>query len=464
MASEKMWGGRFSQETDALVEQFNASIDVDSRMYAEDIQGSIAHVCMLAEVGVLSEEERDRIIQGLEEIRHEIEAGKMDFRVDLEDVHMNIEARLIEKIGDVGRKLHTARSRNDQVATDLRLYLRRRIHALERELRRLQGVLVDMAEQHADSVMPGFTHLQVAQPVTLGHHLLAYVEMIERDVGRFQDARRRMNECPLGAAALAGTTFPIDRSMTAKALGFSGPSRNSLDAVSDRDFVLEITAAAAICMVHLSRMCEEWVLWSSAQFAFLELPDAYCTGSSIMPQKKNPDMPELIRGKTGRVIAGFVSLATMMKALPLAYNKDMQEDKHQVFEAIDQLEGCVRILAGMLPGIRFDEERLLQAAESGFSTATDLADDLVRAGVPFREAHAIVGRAVARCIQEGKRLHELTREDCAAIDTRLKPEMLARLDVRRAVALRDHFGGTAPKQVRRQVAWWRKRLEGACVG
>ena len=457
--SDKPWGGRFDAPTDSFVEAFNASVDVDARMYAEDIAGSKAHARMLASQGILSDTDLAAILQGLDAIKAEIERGEFAFTVALEDVHMNIEQRLTERIGDAGKRLHTARSRNDQVATDVRLYLRRRTDAMVARIRRLQEVLVNLAEQHADTVMPGFTHLQTAQPVTLGHHLLAYVEMLERDAGRFGDARGRMNRSPLGAAALAGTTFPIDRQMTSDELGFDGPCANSLDAVSDRDFVIELLAAAAICAVHLSRLSEELILWMSAQFGFIELPDAFCTGSSIMPQKKNPDMPELVRGKTGRIIGGLVAMLTVVKSLPLAYNKDMQEDKQAVFDAFDTLEGSLRVFADMLPGMRVDAAAMRRAAAAGFSTATDLADALVRAGVPFRDAHAIVGKAVALCIREGVALDALTDAQCAAIDAHLAGDMVRALSVEACVAERDHIGGTAPAQVRKQCAAWRRRLE-----
>ncbi|RMH51087.1 MAG: argininosuccinate lyase [Zetaproteobacteria bacterium] len=457
--SEKPWGGRFRAATDRLVEQFNASIDIDRRMAMEDLQGSKAHARMLALCGILSREECAAILQGLEEIGEEIRSGSFPFSQALEDIHMNIEQRLTERIGDAGKKLHTARSRNDQVATDMRLYLRRRATEIEAWITRLQQALVARAEEHADTVMPGFTHLQSAQPVTFGHHLLAWVEMLERDRGRFADARRRMNHSPLGSAALAGTTFPIDRAMTARALGFDGPCRNSLDAVSDRDFVIELLAAAALCAVHLSRICEELILWMSAQFHFIELPDEYCTGSSIMPQKKNPDMPELIRGKSGRIIGGLMAMLTTMKGLPLAYNKDMQEDKAPIFDALDQLEGALTILAAMVPGMRPDRRRMREAAAAGFATATDLADRLVRAGVPFRTAHRIVGEAVAWCEAHGCELHEMDEAACQVIDPSLHAEMVSDLSVEGCVAARNHFGGTAPEQVRHQCAWWRTRWE-----
>jgi len=457
--STKPWGGRFESPTDEFVEQFNASIEVDGRMYAEDIAGSKAHARMLCEQGILSREDLNAILRGLDEILGEIESGEFEFTVALEDVHMNIEARLTEKIGDAGKRLHTARSRNDQVATDTRLYLRRRSDELVGGIRRLQKVLVDQASDHAATIMPGFTHLQTAQPVTLGHHLLAYVEMLDRDAGRFADARRRLNVNPLGSAALAGTTFPIDREMTTRELGFDAPTANSLDAVSDRDFIIELLAAASICAVHLSRLSEELILWMSAQFGFIDLPDAFCTGSSIMPQKKNPDMPELVRGKAGRIIGGLVAMLTTIKGLPLAYNKDMQEDKTAVFDAMDQLEACLRVFADMLPGMKVNREAMHRAAASGFATATDLADALVRAGVPFREAHEIVGKSVAHCIREGIELHQMDAEACQAIDERLSEDMVRALSVEACVAARDHVGGTAPVQVRAQVAAWKKRLE-----
>ncbi len=459
MAKEKLWGGRFAQATDELVEQFNASIDVDARMYAEDIEGSRAHARMLGRQGILSDEDVVAILQGLDAVQAEIEAGDLTFSVALEDVHMNIEARLTELIGDAGKRLHTGRSRNDQVATDTRLYLRRRCDEIIVQIRRLQSVLVTLAQTHADTIMPGFTHLQTAQPVTLGHHLLAYTEMLHRDAGRFADARTRMNQCPLGSAALAGTTFAIDREMTAAALGFDQPCQNSLDAVSDRDFIIELLSAAAITSVHLSRFSEELILWMSAQFGFIELPDAYCTGSSIMPQKKNPDMPELVRGKSGRIVGGLVAMLVTLKSLPLAYNKDMQEDKGAVFDALDQLQGCLAIFTAMLPGMKVHEEAMRRAAAAGFATATDLADALVRAGVPFREAHAIVGKSVAWCIEHDIELHELDAAACAAIDARLQPAMVSALSVDACVRARDHVGGTAPDQVRKQVRWWKERLD-----
>jgi len=457
--SDKPWGGRFDAPTNAFVEAFNASTHVDARMYAEDIAGSRAHARMLTQQNILNAQDLNLILSGLDEIEVEIEAGNFEFSIALEDVHMNIEKRLTDKIGDAGKRLHTARSRNDQVATDTRLYLRKRTDAMIARMRGLQSVLLSLAETHADTIMPGFTHLQTAQPVTFGHHLLAYVEMFERDAARFDDARKRMNQCPLGAAALAGTTFDIDRHFTAQALGFDAPTANSLDSVSDRDFIMELLAAASICSVHLSRFSEELIVWMSAQFSFVELPDAFCTGSSIMPQKKNPDMPELVRGKSGRIIGGLVSILVTMKSLPLAYNKDMQEDKEAIFDAYDNLEGCLRVFTDMLPDMTVHKEAMHQAASSGFSTATDLADALVRAGVPFRDAHEIVGKSVAYCIRESIELHQMPSDACDDIDARLSVDMVQALSVEACVAARNHLGGTAPEQVRLQCAAWRQRLE-----
>ena len=458
--SDKPWGGRFDAPTDSFVEAFNASVAVDSRMHAEDIAGSRAHAAMLAAQGILAAKDLEDIRRGLAEIEAEIEAGNFEFAIELEDVHMNIERRLTERVGEAGKRLHTARSRNDQVATDTRLYLRRRVDEIVVRLRTLQKVLVSLAEQHADTIMPGFTHLQTAQPVTLGHHLLAYVEMFERDAGRFLDARSRMNQCPLGAAALAGSTFPIDRFATASALGFAAPCANSLDAVSDRDFIIELLAAASIASVHLSRFSEELILWMSAQFGFIDLPDAFCTGSSIMPQKKNPDMPELVRGKSGRIVGALVAILVTLKGLPLAYNKDMQEDKEAIFDALDNLEGCLRVFGDMLPGMTVNRARMHATASSGFAVATDLADALVRAGISFRDAHEIVGKSVNYCIRKGMTLDQLEAEDCAAIHDRLDVKMVRRLSVENCVAARDHFGGTAPSQVRARCLDWRGKLEG----
>jgi len=456
--SDKPWGGRFEAPTNAFVEAFNASTHVDARMYAEDIAGSRAHATMLTAQGILSEEDLKLILDGLNQVEQEIESGEFEFSIALEDVHMNIEKRLTDIIGDAGKRLHTARSRNDQVGTDTRLYLRKRTEALMVRIQHLQKVLVKLADEHAETVMPGFTHLQTAQPVTFGHHLLAYVEMFGRDYARFEDAKSRMNQCPLGSAALAGTTFPINREQTAELLGFDAPCANSLDAVSDRDFIMELLSSASICSIHLSRFSEELILWMSAQFGFIDLPDAFCTGSSIMPQKKNPDMPELVRGKAGRIVGALMSILMTMKSLPLAYNKDMQEDKEAIFDAFDNLEGCLRVFGDMLPDLKANIGNMHKAAGSGFSTATDLADALVRAGVPFRDAHEIVGKSVAYCIKENIELHEMKASACVDIDKRLTIDMVQALSVGTCVAARNHTGGTAPEQVRLQCAKWKVQL------
>ncbi|WP_246237563.1 argininosuccinate lyase [Caldichromatium japonicum] len=449
---EKPWAGRLQAPTDAFVESFTASIGFDRRLYRHDIQGSIAHARMLARQGILSESERDAIIQGLECIQVQIESGDFQWSVALEDVHMNIESALTAEIGEAGKRLHTARSRNDQVATDVRLWLREEIDAIRQAIARLQGVLLDLAEREAETILPGFTHLQAAQPVTFGHHLLAWFEMLERDRARLADCRRRVNILPLGAAALAGTTYPIDRHYTAELLGFDAPAENSLDAVSDRDFAIEFVAAAAILMMHLSRFAEELILWSSAQFGFIALADSFCTGSSIMPQKKNPDVPELVRGKTGRVFGHLMALLTLMKAQPLAYNKDNQEDKEPLFDTVDTLKGSLKVFADMMGAIEVDRERMRAAAKQGFSTATDLADYLVRKGLPFREAHHIVGRAVAYGLQVGRDLAELSLDELKQFSPLIESDVFAALTLEGSVAARDHFGGTAPNQVRAAIA------------
>lgn len=457
--SNQMWGGRFAAAPDALMERINASIGFDKALYAQDIAGSVAHARMLGDVGILSDADVTAICDGLAGIRDEIEAGTFEFKTELEDIHMNIEARLTERIGDAAGRLHTARSRNDQVATDFRLWVRDAVDAADDALMALQTALIDQAEVHADWVMPGFTHLQAAQPVTAGHHLLAYVEMFGRDRSRFSDARARLNESPLGAGALAGTGFPIKRDMTAAALGFDRPTANSLDSVSDRDFVLEYLAAAAICAGHLSRLGEELVIWSSAQFRFARLSDAFSTGSSMMPQKRNPDAAELIRGKTGRVLGAFVALSTVMKGLPLAYSKDMQEDKEPVFDAAEALMVCVAAATGMIADLTFDRERLAAAAGEGFTTATDLADWLVReAGVPFRESHHITGRVVALAEEKGCGLEDLALAELTAIDERISDAVFDVLGVDNSVRSRNSYGGTAPDNVRAQVISARERF------
>ncbi len=458
-SSEKLWGGRFTESTDAFVQAFTASVGFDHRLYRYDIAGSIAHARMLAHAGIISEAECTKIVEGLEAIRLDIEQGNFAWSVALEDVHMNIEARLIDRIGETGKKLHTGRSRNDQVATDLRLYLRDEIDILCSELNRLQSALVELAAREVDTILPGFTHLQVAMPVSFGHHLLAWIEMLERDHQRLQECRRRVNVMPLGAAALAGTSFPIDRAYTARLLGFDSPAANSLDAVSDRDFVVEFCAAAALVMVHLSRFSEELVLWSSAQFNFIELPDRFCTGSSIMPQKKNPDVPELVRGKSGRVIGNLVGLLILMKGQPLAYNKDNQEDKEPLFDSVDTLKGSLRVFADMMPALRVNRANMIAAARQGYSTATDLADYLVRKGVAFRDAHEIVGRAVLHGVKNAKDLSEMTLEELRTYSPVIDEDIFQVLTLEGSVAARNHPGGTAPQQVRYAIDQVRARLE-----
>ncbi|WP_062264486.1 argininosuccinate lyase [Endozoicomonas arenosclerae] len=455
-SSNQQWGGRFSEGVDAFVARFTASIDFDRRLYRHDIEGSIAHARMLEKSGILSSEELSAIVGGLEGILEDIENDKIDWSVELEDIHMNIEARLTDRIGDAGKKLHTGRSRNDQVATDIRLWLREEIDLINDELKRLQTGLVDLAEREADTIMPGFTHLQTAQPVTFGHHLMAWYEMLVRDSERMEDCRKRVNVSPLGAAALAGTTYPIDREFTAKALGFDRPTRNSLDSVSDRDFAIEFCSAGALLMTHLSRMSEELVLWTSAQFNFIDLPDRFCTGSSIMPQKKNPDVPELVRGKTGRVNGHLISLLTLMKSQPLAYNKDNQEDKEPLFDTVDTLKDCLRAFADMVPHIESKKEKMEEAARRGFSTATDLADYLVRQGMPFRNAHEVVGKAVAYGIEQNKDLSEMTLEELTVFSDTIKEDVFEVLTLQGSVAARNHIGGTAPEQVRLAVKAARK--------
>ncbi len=455
---EKPWTGRFTEPTDAFVEAFTASVQFDQRMYRQDIAGSIAHARMLAHVGVLTEEERDAIIGGLEEIRAEIERGEFPWSIALEDLHMNIEARLTERIGVTGKKLHTGRSRNDQVATDIRLYLRDEIDAISTELRRLQQGLLEVAEREAETIMPGFTHLQTAQPVTFGHHMMAWFEMLQRDDQRLRDCRKRVNIMPLGAAALAGTSYPIDREFTARELGFDGIAENSLDAVSDRDFAIEFSAAAALLMTHLSRWSEELVLWSSSQFDFIDLGDNFCTGSSIMPQKKNPDVPELVRGKTGRVNGHLIALLTLMKAQPLAYNKDNQEDKEPLFDTIDTLKGCLKVYADMIPNMRVNRDAMYEAARRGFSTATDLADYLVCKGLPFRDAHEVVGKAVRAGVESNRDLSEMDLDELQQFSNVIAEDVFDVLTLEGSVSARNHTGGTAPEQVRAAVARARERL------
>lgn len=454
----KPWAGRFTEPTDAFVEAFTASVGFDYRLYRHDIAGSKAHARMLAHVGVLTEDECAKIIAGLDEILAEIEAGTFAWSVSLEDVHMNIEARLTDRIGIAGKKLHTGRSRNDQVATDVRLYLRDEIDAILAEIKRLQIALVDLAEREVDTILPGFTHLQVAQPVTFGHHMLAWFEMLQRDAARLRDCRKRVNVMPLGSAALAGTSYPIDREYTAKLLGFDGICQNSLDAVSDRDFAIEFCAAASLLMTHLSRYSEELILWASAQFDFVDIPDSFCTGSSIMPQKKNPDVPELVRGKTGRVNGHLICLLTLMKGQPLAYNKDNQEDKEPLFDTIDTLRGSLKVYADMMSTLRVKRENMARAALRGFSTATDLADYLVRKGVAFRDAHEVVGKAVRYGVEQQKDLSAMTLDELQRFSDVIGPDVFQVLTLEGSVAARNHLGGTAPAQVRAAIQRARQQL------
>jgi len=458
-SSNAMWGGRFASGPDAIMESINASIDFDKRMAVQDIAGSIAHATMLAKQNIITASDSEAIKEGLLTILSEIENGTFEYSKALEDIHMNIESRLKEIIGEPAGRLHTGRSRNDQVATDFKLWTRDQCDAIIEGLTELMKALIDQADAGADTVMPGFTHLQVAQPVTWGHHMMAYVEMFARDRSRFLDARTRMNESPLGAAALAGTGFPIDRHDTAQALGFSAPSANSLDAVSDRDFALEFLSASSICATHLSRFAEELVIWSSAQFKFVTLSDRFSTGSSIMPQKKNPDAAELIRAKVGRITGSLVGLLMVMKGLPLAYSKDMQEDKEQVFDASDSLMLALAAMTGMISDMEPNVASLETAAASGFSTATDLADWLVRdLGMPFREAHHITGALVAKAEEKGCDLPDLSLADMQIVNERINSDVFNFLGVQNSVASRQSYGGTAPKQVRKQIARWRKIL------
>ncbi|WP_249691924.1 argininosuccinate lyase [Stappia sp. WLB 29] len=458
--SNRMWGGRFSDGPDAIMEEINASIDYDRKLYRQDIEGSKAHVRMLAAREIVAADDAEKIAHGLDTIRSEIEAGDFTFSRALEDIHMNIEARLAELIGPTAGRLHTARSRNDQVATDFRIWVRDTLDTLDEQLTELLQALSERALAHAGDVMPGFTHLQSAQPVTFGHHLMAYVEMFARDRSRMRDARKRMNECPLGSAALAGTSFPIDREMTATALGFDRPTANSLDAVSDRDFIIEALGAASICAMHLSRLAEEIVIWCSAQFAFVTLSDRFSTGSSIMPQKKNPDAAELVRAKTGRIYGSLTALLVMMKGLPLAYSKDMQEDKEQAFDGLPSLSLALAAMTGMVRDLTANTKTMKAAAGSGYSTATDLADWLVRViGMPFREAHHVTGRAVGLAVERGVQLHRLPLEDLQAIEPRITEDIFTVLSVDKSVRSRTSYGGTAPANVRKQAKRWLKALE-----
>lgn len=457
--SNEMWGGRFAAGPSAIMEEINASIGFDHKLYRQDIAGSIAHSHMLLAQGIINSKDQSDIERGLHAVLSEIEGGTFEFRRDREDIHMNIEARLAELIGPAAGRLHTARSRNDQVAVDLRMWVRARCDLAMNSLKMLIETLLSKADEHASSVMPGFTHLQSAQPVTFGHHLMAYVEMFGRDLSRFEDARRRMNECPLGAAALAGTGFPTDRHMTAEALGFHEPTRNSIDSVSDRDYALEFLSASSITAIHLSRFAEEIVIWSTTQFNFIRLSDSFSTGSSIMPQKKNPDAAELVRAKTGRITGHLMALLTVIKGLPLAYSKDMQEDKECVFDAADTLELCLAAMTGMIADMEIKTANMKNAAGSGFSTATDLADWLVRVvGIPFREAHHVTGRAVAFAEANGLALEHITLAQYQAIHAGITAEVFDVLSVENSVRSRTSFGGTAPEQVKKQIAYWKERI------
>lgn len=457
--TSSMWGGRFSEATSAFVAEFTASVNFDKRMAKQDIQGSIAHATMLGKCDIITEDEAQTIIDGLQQVQKEIDAGEFAWSVELEDVHMNVESRLTQLIGDVGKKLHTGRSRNDQVATDIRLYLREELDKLLTVMLKLQNGLLSLAEKHTDTIMPGFTHLQTAQPVSFGHHVMAWFEMLYRDMERFVDARKRINFMPLGSAALAGTTFPINRNITAELLGFDGICENSLDAVSDRDFAIEFTATASILMMHLSRMSEELILWMSAQFGFIHIPDRFCTGSSIMPQKKNPDVPELVRGKAARVFGQLNTLLALMKNQPLAYNKDNQEDKEPLFDCIDTLHGCLLAFADMLPNITPNADNMRAATLKGYATATDLADYLVRKGLPFRDAHEVVGSAVALAVKKQCDLSDLTLENLKGFSDLIDKDVFTVLTLEGSLNARDHIGGTAPNQVKQAIERAKTRLQ-----
>lgn len=455
-AKKKAWSGRFSEPVDAFVLRYTASVDFDKRMALVDIEGSLAHAAMLTKIGVINEKDLEDIRRGMAQIREEILAGTFEWQLELEDVHLNIEARLTALIGDAGKRLHTGRSRNDQVATDIRLYLRGEIDEIVKRIEHLQEVLVAQADKHWNTIMPGFTHMQVAQPVTFGHHMLAYTEMLERDRQRFLDLRHRVNTSPLGAAALAGTTYPIDREYSAQLLGFEAVAQNSLDAVSDRDFAIEFCSAASIIMMHISRLSEELVIWMSQRFGFIKLPDRFTTGSSIMPQKKNPDVPETARGKSGRVYGDLIAMLTLMKGTPLAYNKDFQEDKEPVFDAVDTVKDTLRAFCDMMAGVEPQAETMHRAAQMGFPTATDLADYLVRHGVPFRTAHDIVGQTVREAAERNCGLEELPLETLKKFSPVIENDVYDVLRLEGSVKARNHLGGTAPEQVRKQVERWEK--------
>lgn len=457
--AEKLWDGRFSEKTDKMVEDFTASIDIDKRLYSYDIEGSIAHCRMLAKTSIISEADASALIEGLVAIKREINRGKFRFDNSLEDIHMHIEARLIQKVGKVAQKLHTARSRNDQVVLDVRMYLRDETLKTIKRLVMLTKIIVDLAKTYMDVILPGYTHLQRAQPVLLSHHFMAYYEMFSRDIDRFKEGLKRINVLPLGSAALAGTTYPIDREYTAQLLDFPKVSANSIDAVSDRDFIIEFISAASICMVHLSRLSEEFILWSTSEFGFIELPDSFATGSSIMPQKKNPDVPELVRGKSGRVFGDLVSLLTMMKSLPLSYNRDMQEDKTALFNTVDILTECIEIYIKMLPKLKINQEVMQQAASRGFLNATDMADYLVAGGMPFRQAHGCVGKVVAYASSINKEIHELTLEELQKFSSHIKKDIFDILTTEQMINRRTSFGGTASECVKAAIKAAEKELK-----
>ena len=448
----KLWGGRFTEATDAFVQRFTASVDFDRRLFQQDIDGSAAHAKMLAKAGILTADEVSQILDGLESIRQDIIDDNFEWSVALEDVHMNIEAALTSRIGDVGKKLHTGRSRNDQVATDIRLYVRGEIDLIAQLITKLQSALLGVAEREASTIMPGFTHLQTAQPVTFGHHMMAWYEMLDRDYDRLLDCRKRVNLSPLGSAALAGTSFPIDRNFTAEQLGFDAPTRNSLDSVSDRDFAIELASFASILMMHLSRCSEELVLWTSAQFNFIDLPDRFCTGSSLMPQKKNPDVCEITRGKTGRLVGNLISMLTLMKSQPLAYNKDNQEDKEPLFDLIDTVKDCLFAYSEMMPAVSCNKDEMYAAAKQGYATATDLADYLVKKGMAFRDAHEVVGKSVAFGIQQKRDLADLSLAELQNFSGLITEDVFEVLTLEGSIGARDHIGGTAPTQVLAAVA------------
>ena len=461
MKSKKnhLWGGRFNQPTDEFVKIFGASVTFDKVLALYDIEGSIAHATMLCEVNVLTSTELKQILEGLDKVKDEIVNDQFSWSVELEDVHMNIESRLTEICGDSGKKLHTGRSRNDQVATDIRLYLRDQVRLITKELERLLNALLDLAEQEKETIMPGFTHLQAAQPISFGHHLLAYFEMLKRDRERLQESFKRINTMPLGSAALAGTSYPINRERTAELLGFERISLNSIDAVSDRDFAIEFASNASLIMMHLSRFSEELILWSSAQFEFISLPDSFCTGSSIMPQKKNPDVPELVRGKTGRVTGNLISLLTIMKGQPLAYNKDNQEDKEPLFDSVETIYSCLRVFADMVPTIKANKENMYQSALKGYTTATDLADYLVKKGLAFRDAHDVVGKAVSYGIKEGKDLSEFSIDELKKFNSLIEEDIFDVISLEGSINSRNHLGGTSPNQISIAIKAGRKSIK-----